>query len=68
MNNKQRELLEKIMKLKQGTILRRGRTERILWGLMPGMIVYKTKRSKTKATALNINDFIKWAEKAEIIE
>lgn len=56
------------MKLKQGTILRRGRTERILWGLMPGMIVYKTKRSKTKATALNINDFIKWAEKAEIIE
>ncbi|OMD31348.1 hypothetical protein [Paenibacillus odorifer] len=68
MNAKQREVLEKLMGLPVGTILRKGKTERILCGLMPGMIVYRTKRSKTKATALNVLSFIKWAEKAEIVE
>lgn len=68
MNEKQKTLLLKIMELPVGTILRKGKTERILCGLMPGMIVYRTKRSKTKFTALNIQSFIKWAEKAEILE
>lgn len=68
MNENQKELLEKLIKLPVGTILRKGKTERILCGLMPGMIVYRTKRSKTKATALNVHDFIKWAEKAEIVD
>ncbi|WP_340397786.1 hypothetical protein NST50_05230 [Paenibacillus sp. FSL E2-0202] len=68
MNANQKEVLIKLLGLPIGTILRKGKTERILCGLMPGMIVYRTKRSKTKFTALNINSFIKWAEKAEIIE
>lgn len=68
MSDKQKELLGKLMKMPRGTVLRKGKTERVLWGLMPGMIAYKTKRSKTQVTALNVHDFIKWAEKAEIVE
>lgn len=67
MNEKQKDLLAKILELPVGTILRKGKTERIFCGLMPGMIVYRTKRSKTKFTALNTLSFIKWAEKAEIV-
>jgi hypothetical protein len=67
MTDSQKELLNKLLKMPQGTILRKGKTERILWGVIPGFIVYKTKRSKTKATALNINEFMEWAEKAEIV-
>lgn len=67
MNEKQKELIQKVMKSPRGTILRKGKTERILWGVMPGFIAYKTKRSKTKVTSLNIPDFIEWAEKAEFV-
>ncbi|HEY2492708.1 MAG TPA: hypothetical protein VGI33_07350 [Paenibacillus sp.] len=67
MNDQQRKILEKLMGLPVGTILRNGKTERILCGFMPGMIVYRTKRSKTKATALNVLSFVKWAEKAEVV-
>jgi hypothetical protein len=68
MNEKQKELFIELLKMPVGTILRKGKTERILIGLIPGMIVYRTKRSKTKHTGLNIVSFMKWAEKAEIIE
>lgn len=68
LTDSQKELLNKLIRMPRGTVLRKGKTERILWGLMPGMIVYKTKRSKNTSTALNIFDFMKWAEKAEIIE
>lgn len=68
MNENQKKLLHKIMNSPRGTILRKGKTERILWGYMPGYIAYKTKRSKTKVTALNIQEFIDWAEKAEFVE
>lgn len=64
----QKILLEKILKMPRGTILRKGKTERILWGAMPGMIAYKTKSSKTKVTCLNVFDFMAWAEKAELVE
>lgn len=54
------------MNMPRGTVLRKGKTERILWGIMPGFIAYRTKRSKN-VTALNIQDFIEWAEKAEFV-
>lgn len=62
MNEKQKELLQKIMNSPRGTILRKGKTERILWGIMPRFIAYKTKLK-----ALNIQEFIEWAEKAEFV-
>lgn len=52
----------------RGTVLRKGKTERVLWGFMPGFIAYKTKRSRTKVSALNIQEFIEWAEKAEFVK
>lgn len=64
----QKELFIKLIQMPRGTVLRKGKTERILWGLGPGMIAYKTKRSKTRVTMLNVFDFMKWAEKAEIVE
>lgn len=67
MSEKQKELLQKIMNSPRGTILRKGKTERVLWGIMPGFIAYKTKRSKTKVTALNVQEFIEWAEKADFV-
>lgn len=66
MNENQKVILEKILKLPVGTVLRRGKSERILIGFMPGMVSYKTNRSKTKITVLNVLDFIKWAEKSDI--
>lgn len=68
MNEEQKVLLRKIMKMRRGTILRKGKEERVLWSIMPGMIFYKTKRSKVEVTGLNIRDFLKWAEKAEIVD
>lgn len=64
----QLELLQNILNLPEGTIIKRGTVERIFCGNHEDQfIVYKTKRSKTKAIALNYYDFIKWAEKAEIV-
>lgn len=68
MNEKQKKLLQKIMNSPRGTVLRKGKTERVLWGFMPGFIAYKTKRSRTKVSALNIQEFIEWAEKAEFVK
>ena len=67
MTDKQKELLEKIIKSPRGTILQKGKTRRILWGVMPGMIAYKTFRSKKIVTAVLATDFLKWAEKAEFV-
>lgn len=67
LTDQQKELLLKIIRSRRGTILRKGTTERILWGLMPGMIAYKTKRSKQRVTCLNVLEFLKWAEKAEFV-
>lgn len=64
----QKELLNKLIRMPRGTVLRKGERERILWGLMPGMILYKTKITSKQTTALNVFDFIKWAETAEIID
>ena len=68
LNEQQKELLVKIYKCKRGQILRKGKTERILYGADHMFIAYMTKRSKRKVTALNIPDFLKWAEKAEFVE
>lgn len=68
LNEQQKELLVKIYKCKRGQILRKGKTERILYGADYMFIAYMTKRSKRKVTALNIPEFLKWAEKAEFVE
>lgn len=68
LNEQQKELLVKIYKCKRGQILRKGKTERILYGADHMFIAYMTKRSKRKVTALNIPEFLKWAEKAEFVE
>jgi len=68
LNEQQKELLVKIYKCKRGQILRKGKTERILYGADHMFIAYMTKRSKRKVTALNILEFLKWAEKAEFVE
>lgn len=68
LNEQQKELLVKLYKCKRGQILRKGKTERILYGADHMFIAYMTKRSKRKVTALNIPEFLKWAEKAEFVE
>lgn len=68
LNEQQKELLVKIYKCKRGQILRKGKTERILYGADHMFIAYMTKRSKRKVTALNIPEFLKWAEKAGFVE
>lgn len=68
LNEQQKELLVKIYKCKRGQILRKGKTERILYGADHMFIAYMTKRSKRKVTALNIPEFLTWAEKAEFVE
>lgn len=68
LNEQQKELLVKIYKFKRGQILRKGKAERILYGADHMFIAYMTKRSKRKVTALNIPEFLKWAEKAEFVE
>ena len=68
LNEQQKDLLVKIYKCKRGQILRKGKTERILYGADHMFIAYMTKRSKRKVTALNIPEFLKWAEKAEFVE
>lgn len=68
LTDSQKELLNKLIKMPRGTVLRKGKQERILWGLMPGMIMYKTKITSNRTTGLNVFDFMKWAEKAEIVE
>ncbi|AWV35182.1 hypothetical protein [Paenibacillus odorifer] len=50
MNDKQRQILEKLMGLPVGTILRNGKTERILCGFMPGMIVLDAFRAISLAS------------------
>lgn len=68
LNEQQKEVLIKIYKCKRGQILRKGKTERILYGADHLFIAYMTKRSKSKITMLAIPDFLKWAEKAEFVE
>lgn len=68
LNEQQKTLLTKIYTSKQGQVLRKGKTERILYGADHMFIAYMTKRSKTQVTALNIPEFLKWAEKAEFVE
>ena len=68
LSEQQKELLIKIYKCKRGQILRKGKTERILYGADHMFIAYMTKRSKRKVTVLNIPEFLKWAEKAEFVE
>ena len=68
LSEQQKELLVKIYKCKRGQVLRKGKTERILYGADHMFIAYMTKRSKRKVTALNIPEFLKWAEKAEFVE
>ncbi|MFD2867573.1 hypothetical protein ACFSY7_03515 [Kurthia populi] len=68
LSEQQKELLVKIYKCKRGQVLRKGKTERILYGADHMFIAYMTKRSKRKVTVLNIPEFLKWAEKAEFVE
>lgn len=64
----QRDVLIKIYGCKRGQILRKGKTERILYSADHSFIAYMTKRSKRKVTLLNIPEFLNWAEKAEFVE
>lgn len=68
LSDTERELLTKIIKSPRGTILRRGKVERTLWGITPGMIIYKTRRSKRTSVGESVPIFLKWAAKAEFIE
>lgn len=67
LNLEEKALIEKIVNSNRGQILRKGKVERILYGMDHMFILYMTKRSKSKVTALNIKEFLKWAEKAEFI-
>ncbi len=67
MTENQKELFNRLIKMPVGTTLRKGQRQRILVGLAPGMIVYKTKADSPKTIMENISNFMKWAEKAEII-
>ena len=68
LTKKQSELLQNLVDMPRGTILRKGNRERILWSVGPGYIFYKTKSKPKETTMVHVTSFMKWAEKAEIVE
>lgn len=68
MNEKQKELLQRILKMKVGTVLKKGNQRRILLGIAPGFIVYSTPSRPKQKNFMNVQIFMKWAEKAEVEE
>lgn len=64
----QKELLNKMLQMPKGTVMKKGKTERILWGVGPGYIFYKIKSRPRQTTMLHVVQFMKWAEKAEFVE
>lgn len=66
MTKKQKELLNKILVMPVGTTLKKGNRQRIIVGFDGFMIYYKTKVTSKKTTGLNVQNFLKWAEDADI--
>lgn len=67
MNNKQKEMLNKLLGMPVNTVLKKGARQRILVGFNGFMFFYKTKSNSKKTTGQNAIDFLKWAEKADIV-
>ncbi|AMW98430.1 hypothetical protein [Rummeliibacillus stabekisii] len=67
MNDSQKELLNKLLKMPVGTTFQKGKTKRILVGFNGFMIMYKTKATSKKTTGQDTLSFLNWVEKAEIV-
>lgn len=67
MHKKQRALLETILSLPVGTILKKGERQRVLVGFNGFMIFYKTSETSKNTTGQNVPAFLKWAEAADVI-
>lgn len=67
MNEKQKELLNKLLSMPINTVLKKGSRQRIVVGFNGFMFFYKTKENSKHTTGQKTLNFIKWAEKAEIL-